>query len=189
MSRYIKLEDAIKAITDSCKDRCLDCEFYWNDECAINDILSDLPTIEVSEDAISKAYLEQEIENQTMTVKKDEEYWRGWNNALGKVVELIEDAPSVVPTVRKNRTVEQSCNTCRHNKLKWNSEECFWCTKTNSNYEPTTEQSSKVGEWENYKDEHRCSECGEVVIGDWYDDEWYDYCPNCGADMRGGKDD
>jgi len=41
------------------------------------------------------------------------------------------------------------------------------------------------GEWENYKDEHRCSECGEVVIGDWYDDEWYDYCPNCGAKMKG----
>ena len=40
------------------------------------------------------------------------------------------------------------------------------------------------GEWQNYKDEHRCSECGEVVIGDWYDDEWYDYCPNCGAKMK-----
>ncbi len=46
------------------------------------------------------------------------------------------------------------------------------------------------GEWKNYKDEHRCSACGEVVIGDWYcDDEWYSYCPNCGADMRGDKDD
>lgn len=40
------------------------------------------------------------------------------------------------------------------------------------------------GKWESYKDEHRCSECGEVVIGDWYDFEWYDYCPYCGADMR-----
>lgn len=49
MSKYIKLEDAIKAITNSCKDRCLDCEFYWNDECAISDILSDLPTIDIVE--------------------------------------------------------------------------------------------------------------------------------------------
>lgn len=46
------------------------------------------------------------------------------------------------------------------------------------------------GEWENYKDEHRCSNCGEVVIGDWYDtDNWYDFCPNCGARMKGADDD
>lgn len=44
------------------------------------------------EDYVSKAYLEQEIENQAMT--GNDEYWRGWNNALCKVVELIEDAPS-----------------------------------------------------------------------------------------------
>lgn len=40
------------------------------------------------------------------------------------------------------------------------------------------------GEWENYKDEHRCTACGEVVIGDWYDFDWYYYCPNCGARMN-----
>ena len=45
------------------------------------------------------------------------------------------------------------------------------------------------GEWENYKDEHRCSHCGEVVIDDWYDtDDWYDFCPNCGARMKGVDD-
>lgn len=46
------------------------------------------------------------------------------------------------------------------------------------------------GEWKNYKDEHYCSHCGEVVISDWYtEDEWYDYCPNCGASMKGADDD
>ena len=45
------------------------------------------------------------------------------------------------------------------------------------------------GEWENYKDEHRCSNCGEVVIDDWYDtDDWYNFCPNCGAKMKGADD-
>ena len=50
-------------------------------------------------------------------------------------------------------------------------------------HQPTIEP--KRGEWKNYKDEHYCTNCGEVVIGDWYDeDDWYDFCPNCGADMR-----
>lgn len=56
--------------------------------------INHMPTIEISEDCISKAYLEQEIENQIMPAIDREMYWRGWNNALGKVVELIEDAPS-----------------------------------------------------------------------------------------------
>lgn len=45
------------------------------------------------------------------------------------------------------------------------------------------------GEWKNYKDEHLCSNCGEVVIDDWYDtDDWYDFCPHCGAKMKGAYD-
>lgn len=45
--------------------------------------------------------------------------------------------------------------------------------------------AEKTGEWINYKDEHRCSCCGEVITGDWfYEDEAYSYCPNCGARME-----
>lgn len=46
-----------------------------------------------------------------------------------------------------------------------------------------------TGHWINYKDEHQCSQCRETVIADM--DVWeeypYDFCPNCGADMRGEK--
>ncbi len=42
----------------------------------------------------------------------------------------------------------------------------------------------KAGKWLDYKDEHQCSLCKEVVIGDWHnDDDWFEYCPNCGAKM------
>ena len=45
--------------------------------------------------------------------------------------------------------------------------------------------SEKTGKWINYKDEHRCSCCGETIIGDWlYEDDVYSYCPNCGAKMN-----
>lgn len=139
MSKYIKLEDAISVCQlkqiirngDSIGVR------YPTPEEIMND-LSDLPTIEVEEDCISREYL-----------KSFEYINKGDFNSVETIREWIDNAPSVVPT---------------------------------------TEKSSKVGEWQNYKDEHRCSECGEVVIGDWYDDEWYDYGPNCGADMRGEQD-
>lgn len=47
----------------------------------------------------------------------------------------------------------------------------------------------KTGKWINHKDEHQCSICGEVVIGEVYDGEWgsngiYEYCPYCGAKME-----
>ena len=33
----------------------------------------------------------------------------------------------------------------------------------------------------------KCSECG-VTLEDWMMGAFYNYCPNCGADMRGGED-
>ena len=54
---------------------------------------------------------------------------------------------------------------------------------------PSIDIELKHGEWKNYKDEHYCTNCGEVVIGDWYtEDEWYDFCPNCGCRMKGADD-
>lgn len=50
-----------------------------------------------SKDFISVAYLERVIENQIMTAEKDDEYWSAWNNAMNKVLELIEDASSSIP--------------------------------------------------------------------------------------------
>lgn len=43
------------------------------------------------------------------------------------------------------------------------------------------------GEWIDYKDEHQCSICRDVVVIDYpvWERERYDFCPNCGADMRG----
>lgn len=39
------------------------------------------------------------------------------------------------------------------------------------------------GKWIHYKDEHTCTNCGQTVTGDWNAENYYDYCPHCGARM------
>ncbi len=53
---------------------------------------------------------------------------------------------------------------------------------------PTIEPERKTGKWESYiismfdGEGCRCSECGFEGVPYW------DFCPNCGADMRGEQD-
>ena len=49
---------------------------------------------------------------------------------------------------------------------------------------PTIDIEPKRGEWIDDGFAHRCSECGKQGVGI----EYFNFCPNCGADMR-GKDD
>lgn len=81
-----------------------------------------------------------------------------------------------------------------------NDEIPFWAKPSLQNVMETVEmereqriEESKTGKWINHKDEHQCSICGEVVIGEVYDGEWgsngiYEYCPYCGARMKGEGD-
>jgi len=51
---------------------------------------------------------------------------------------------------------------------------------------PSAEPERKTGKWSSYKDEHCCSVCHCVVIQkDWSDENQYDFCPYCGAEMEG----
>lgn len=54
---------------------------------------------------------------------------------------------------------------------------------------PSAWPERKKGRWINYKDEHCCSVCDWIIIEECWDEEnRYDYCPYCGADMRGDGD-
>jgi len=54
---------------------------------------------------------------------------------------------------------------------------------------PTIEERKK-GDWVGIDDElcetFECDVCG-FVLDDWIEGAFYNYCPNCGADMRGGN--
>ena len=53
--------------------------------------------------------------------------------------------------------------------------------------QPTIEER-KTGNWVGIDDEpcetFECDVCG-FVLDDWIEGAFYNYCPNCGADMRG----
>lgn len=65
---------------------------------------------------------------------------------------------------------------------------------------PSAEPERKTGRWERHNTYHgddvsgyidpdwRCSECGgQAKVNAWYIYDLTDFCPNCGADMRGKK--
>lgn len=58
--------------------------------------------------------------------------------------------------------------------------------------QPTVEPERKTGRWTNAYDGNdghvKCTGCFKTY--DWISQaQYYNYCPNCGADMRGDKDD
>lgn len=58
-------------------------------------------------------------------------------------------------------------------------------------YDLPTIEERKTGKWEqdNPFTKPRCSECGEPCFGlHGFDYTLTPYCPNCGADMRGGDE-
>ena len=106
MNKYIKLEDAIRKYAEMIAD-----EAYWEhgvgngkpDEEGLDiarEYYSDLPTIEVSEDCISRAYAIEVLSH----VKKDEQ-WR--TECIDNEIRLIKLLPSVVPIANKDEWIEE----------------------------------------------------------------------------------
>ena len=137
MSKYYKADDVINKYAEMIAS-----DAYWEygvgngkvDDDSIDFAkmyFADLPTIEVSEDCISREWVKGICENML-----DEEM-------LGHMLGYIEDAPSAVP-------------------------------------------HRAEGEWEVVPriplDNYKCSECGAYSGVD------FNYCPNCGAKMKGASD-
>ena len=125
MGKYYKADDVYEAYYESGFDditRC-DAEEYY----------ADLPTIEVSEDCISRKWLEE-------NAKEFGDYYE--NTVWAVPLSILEDAPSVAPSRAEGE----------------------WYRQTTDHFDY----------WE-------CSECGMGVGLD----DIKNYCPNCGAKMKG----
>lgn len=145
MSRYYKVEDVervLKELADEPHYQHYDDD--WSMGVAIAESrIEDLPTIEVSEDCISRegTIKALRLEYPGMPLFKElRDEWQLKTEGYREAEEIIRNAPSVVP-------------------------------------------SRAEGEWEVVPmipiDNYKCSECGAYSSLD------FDYCSNCGAEMKG----
>ena len=98
------------------------------------------------------------------------------NGSYAKVIDKLLAVASAQP--------EQKCETCRYRNLEWSEEPCDSCTMggKDCHYKP----ERKKGEWEVIDEtEPRRYGCSECKCLSWHMEN---YCPHCGADMRGEEE-
>lgn len=155
------------------------------------------PAIEVSKDCISRANLIESFLADNECDTREEA--KACMCSLDLMLELIADAPSVTPT---EKTGGWKIRLSKEDKTLWvkvDSTEILdgfgrviiedgehWCKVFYEDGDATP--TERTGEWITEKDscEIICSECGYEAFSK--DGEWFrsDYCPTCGAKMKGG---
>ena len=107
-----------------------------------------------------------------------------WRNAVNDVVENILDKVEELPFITvvrqfesKKQVMPMSCDDCCYEP---NSPFCEMyrkdiCEKKNER---------QKGEWEEHTDYYKCPFCNDIWNG--YENEvfLFNFCPNCGADLR-----
>ena len=107
----------------------------------------------------------------------------------------VEKAKSALKVDDSEVEYKKGCRNCKHGKYNdhWKTHFCYCPNDCNhwDRWEPQyKELERKTGKW--IKDEFgsRCEKCGLYAYRDKFDRPWEsDYCPNCGADMRGDDND
>lgn len=169
MNKYIKLDTAIEHTN----------ELYHGDE--VEAWLESLPTIEVSEDCISREWLFKNFQTVCENVICSE---CPFDDDDCRLADYIKNAPSVVPKApSEDNKAYTYCSRCGMRVV-----------MDAPSVVPTTEKSSTVGEWKitnTYKDhsgrvvdrvEH--TDCGYIWNRE-MGESLHNFCPNCGAKMKG----
>ncbi len=104
---------------------------------------------------------------------------------LSDIVKAINNAPTVEPEL-----VYVAKFTFDEDKLKELTDDIVERIK---NGEIVVKDERPQGEWiGNAFDEHHCNRCGHPALWEEETDDYYEvqsrFCPNCGADMKGGAE-
>ena len=142
------------------------------------------PTIEVGEDCIGRADL---IESFLADNECKREEAKACMCSLDFMLELIEDAPPVIPTVSEDCISRKWLEENAKEFSGYYQGAVYAVPLSMLDNAPSVTPTERTGEW--IKHDHRllesqraCSLCGESTMVK------YRYCPNCGAKMKGGTE-
>lgn len=207
MSEYIKKEDAIQALHEATPARSVS-DTNWNDMVVdlvvrtATDNLNNLPTIQTDEDCISRSALLQEIDKVLAHANK---MWDSERAAIEADRARIGRQPTVAPTAtiadsQETATYIQALKN-RIKELEEEQDEDYIDAVSSVGYDHGFEDGyskgkaeRRHGEWVAERKNQggftpggnsvmSCSCCGWIygahrIVPD------YNFCPNCGADMR-----
>ena len=133
---------------------------------------------------------------------ESKELFKEGNDALKKAVERLKELPSAEPEINKQKLIR----TMNAGIVATNTKDVYscgmrngirWCRALLKDDPPKFEDASqyaeskpKTGKWipysKVYECRYECSSCGYHLIG--IHESEANFCPNCGADMRGDSD-
>lgn len=183
MSKYINLNAAIRILWELGMPLC-DYESYAKQ-------LESLPTIEVSEDCISKHDIWKIIEDNAYWVRYNENSTEKGMTLTG-INQALNECPPVIPTVPSEDCISREQVRAELDYISYAEKDPITIAKRIVDNAPSVvpkdhvgESAEMVGEWIPRKFPYcwyypTCSACGFENRG-----ELNNYCPNCGADMRG----
>lgn len=99
-------------------------------------------------------------------------------DAIGEIHPLDYNAQAIAERIKELPSAHplDPCETCLHKGKGWDEEPCDGCTGTESKYEP----ERKKGKWIDGGGTIACSVCHIIWLY-----RRTNYCPNCGANMKG----
>lgn len=173
---FCKLRAFCELYPDACqKDKC---EIYMAIEALSNSQKQSDSEVKIKTDSVSESdviYRQDAIDAIDKHIDTfdaiDTNYFCGLRTAMS----FLKKMPSA-----QHKSL---CNTCRYINLEWYEEPCDSCTMggESNHYKPSAQ---RTGEWihdgSDWTNRWICSKCGYKHFL-----EKTNYCPNCGADMRG----
>ena len=184
MSKYFKADDVLAIFSE--EERPLNWTDAESEIQAVNDfdcykrMIESIPTIEVSEDCISKHDIWKIIEDNAYWVRYNENSTEKGMTLTG-INQALNECPLVAPTVSED-CISREQVRAKLDYISYAEKDPISIAKRIVDDAPSVVPKPKEGEWiSKHNGYWTCSECGLSFL-------FYakgNYCPNCGAKMKG----